>query len=111
MLTDAEWEVVRAWVGQEPTDDEIDARYDRFGNIDRVIEETLRDKLSKLIEQPESFTLNDGTSMSTGANMTALQEMLHLFIARGGSEPDTEEDIPGEMQIVKISRGHYYNHR
>lgn len=110
MLTDDNWEVIRAWVGPSPTDEEIEGRFDRFQDVDRVIEETLRNKLSLLIEQPASFTTSDGTSLSTDANIAALREMLRMFIARGGSRA-IETSVPGTVQIVKISRGGHHSRR
>jgi len=110
MLQDSDWETIRAWVGPGPSDDEIAGRFDRFQDIDKVIEETLRNKLSILLEQPASIGLNDGTTMSTDANINGLRELLRSFIARGGSR-STEHVVPGTVQIVKIARSKRHTRR
>lgn len=111
-LFDSDWDLIRAWVGSVDvvSDEEILDRFARFRDVDKVIEESIRARLITLIEQPASMTTTDGTSMSIDANIGALRETLRMFISRGGARPD-EKNIPGEVQIAKITRGHRFNSR
>lgn len=78
-LSSNELEVVRSWVGNEPTDGDLNARYDRLGTAALTIDEVLRYQLAVLLEQPASLSTPDGLSVSVGENMRVLQDRLKTF--------------------------------
>lgn len=84
-LSDAQFRVVRSWVGSGPTDEDLNERFERLADIDQVILESLRAQLSKLLEQPSSFSTPDGLSMSTSENIRALRERIDKFNEVGGT--------------------------
>lgn len=100
-LGDDDYTVIRSWVGDEPTDDELEERFERLNKVNMVIEETMRRQLAVLISQPASTTLNDGTSISIDANIQALRETLRRFLAQGGLR---EDELPNTVGFVKIFR-------
>lgn len=100
-LEDNDFTIIRSWVGETPTDDDLEERFDRLGQVNMVIEETLRYQLAKLTEQPASMTLNDGTSVSYSDNINALRETLRRFFAQGGIR---ENELPNTVVFAKIHR-------
>jgi len=104
-ITDAQYAAMRTWVGTEPTDDELQDRYDRLGNFDKVVLEALEYKLALLSEQPASLTV-PGLSISVGQNMTMLEAAIKRFRSSGGLGLDTESAGLG-FSVVQITRPDY----
>lgn len=103
-LADSDFTVIRSWVGDDPTDDDLEERFERLGTVDLVIEETLRGQLSSMASasNPASLSLNDGTSVTYTENIRALRENLRRFEALGGT--NKTKDLPNSVKIAKISR-------
>lgn len=79
--------VVRSRVGDNPTDEELNERYDRLGTVDEVIRETLEYRLANLLDRPDSFTVPGEYSESRGGQIKALQDA----IAEAGGGNSTVE--------------------
>ena len=88
VLTDDQVELIRSWVGENEPLVDLQERYDRLGeSIDKVIEETLRKKLTGFImDQEASVRLPSGLAVNISKNIDALTDRLNLFLSTGGTE-------------------------
>jgi len=82
-LSSDQLKVVRSWVGTEPTDDDLNERYNRLADVDLVIRETLDSQMSELLEQPDRITTPDGTTIAITTNLQILQQRIKDFRNRG----------------------------
>lgn len=78
-LTTEQLAAVRAWVGQDVTDQALHDRYDRLGSVDRTVLEELRSQLTVLNAQPGSFSLPSGLSVTVQANIQTLERLIKEF--------------------------------
>lgn len=86
---------MRSWVGTQPTDADLNLRYDALGDVDEVIEEVLREQLALLREEPASVSLPSGLSRSNGENIKSLQAAIDELQKEGAS---------GDVATVAVSR-------
>ena len=96
-LTDEELRAVRSWVGESVTDEVLNERYDRLGDIDAAVEEELRSQAVALSQRPSNLALPSGLSVAFGQNMTLAEDRLKQFKASGGI------GTPG-VNVVKMHR-------
>lgn len=75
-LASSEMSVVRSWVGDKPTDDELEERFERLGTVEDTIRETLRAQLSSMLSNPASLSTPSGLSVSFGENIRTLKARL-----------------------------------
>lgn len=76
-------------------------RYDRLGDLDAAITESLRSQISILVESPASVRLPSGLAINVGDNIKALSDRLKSFLASGGTAGS------GVSIITKIFRPDY----
>lgn len=81
-LTDDQFATIRSWVGDGPTEDQIEEAYLRNGSFDGAVLEILRSQLSTLLGQPSSLTV-PGLSVSNGQNIISLQQQIRDLRAQG----------------------------
>lgn len=86
-LSDDQTQVVRSWVGNAPTQEELDNLYDQFDSVDKVVELTLRARLADYTSQPASISV-PGLSISNQQNLTSLENLIKKFEADGGTGLD-----------------------
>jgi hypothetical protein len=91
---------IRDWVGPDPTDDELEARYVRVGSYDRVVETELRHQISELASQPSSVTV-PGLSVTFGQQLQAKMDILKSFLFTGTG---LDEDGYGTVVIHRLNR-------
>ena len=103
-LTADELTAIRAWVGNEPTDAELNERYDRLESLDAVVEETLEAKLALLLEQPSSVSLPSGLSVTITQNMTEMRQTLKRFKNTTSLDDPIAGDIPGVSKLHRADR-------
>lgn len=94
--------VVRSWIGNKETDDVFNERFDRLGSLDAAITESLRAQLTQARINPESVTLDDGTSARFA--IAELAKTLDAFLAQGGT--DGLPDGPGK-NVTQMTRKVY----
>jgi hypothetical protein len=75
-LSDNDMKVVRSRVGDGPSDEVLDERYDRLGSVDEVIRETLAARLASLLDRPDTFNVPGEYGESRGGQIKALQDEL-----------------------------------
>jgi hypothetical protein len=83
-LNDAEMSVVRSWVGDGPTDEDLNEIYFETSSPDAVVLRTLRYKLALYTEEPASLSV-PGFSYSNGQNIISLENMIKKFMDGGGT--------------------------
>lgn len=105
VLTIDQVSLIRSWVGEVVTTDELQERFDRLASIDKVIEETLRYRLGILVvDEESSVRLPSGLAVNTSKNIDALTDRLALFLSSGGTEED--ESVLGSG-VFKLDRTDY----
>jgi hypothetical protein len=97
--TDKQWAVATSWVGSEARE-VFDERYNRLGDLDAAIEESLRAQLTAMtIGAPSRISVED-ISVDYSGNISALQKSLEKFLllgSDGGTRP----------KVTKIVRPSY----
>lgn len=103
-LSSDQLSVVRSWVGELPTDGDLNARYDRLFALQtdmtyeaaeaRALELTIEESLRKLmttlmLDRPPRFTLPNGLSMDYSSAISALKDWMAAFKKEGleGTKP------------------------
>lgn len=76
MLTEQEIAFLRAEVGSDPPDEQLQDRMDRLGSVLQVADEILRERLANLVAAPASLNVPGVIGVNTAANITALQKQL-----------------------------------
>lgn len=84
-LTDDQLTYLHVHVGAAVSDDELFERYERLGDVDEVVLETLRQQLSSLVATPAQFSVAGEYSQNTAENIKALQAKLTSFTAESSS--------------------------
>ncbi len=90
-MTDDELELVRTWVGDTPSDAELQEIYARVEDLATVVRQVLRKRLANLLAQPASLSVPGEVSINNAANIAALQNSLDLLSRLG---------IRGERSVV-----------
>ena len=83
-LTDDEMMAARSWIGETVSDETINERYDRLGDINLAIEEELRSQSVAMAQRPTNLALPSGLSLGFGQNITAAESRLKDFLSSGG---------------------------
>ena len=79
-ITDEDLAYVRTFVTWDPpTDDTLSERFDALGSRESVAEWFVRERLSRMIDDPESFSIPGDYQESWGANIIALRESLKVI--------------------------------
>lgn len=78
-LTTEQIAAVRAWVGQDVSDQTLHDRFDRLGSVDATVLEELRTQLTALNAQPGSLSLPSGLSVTTQSNAQVLERLIKEF--------------------------------
>lgn len=94
--------ILRTWVGDDPTNAELEALYAIHESWDEVVRSTLRRKIALLSEDPTSLSV-PGLSISNGQQITTLQQLLRDFNNSGGTGLD-ETPGTGGFTISKVVR-------
>jgi len=84
--------IVRVWVGDDPTTDDLNALYDLTGSVDQTIYLTLINKLALASEQPSSLSV-PGLSISYGTLVQNIQALMKEFTMQGGTGLEGETGI------------------
>lgn len=94
---DLHW--LRTKVGTtSPTDDDLNARYARLGDVPAVAREVLEERYADLIAAPESFSVSGEYSQSTAEQMKQLRAAIE-------SIPATADPAGGSARIVRARYG------
>ena len=96
-LSDAQLAYLHVHLGTAADEDDAQDRYDRLGDLDAVVVEQLRLRLSDLEATPAQFSVSGEYSQSTAENIKSLNEKLKGFMLSGSanvaqvrlSRPDT----------------------
>ena len=89
-LTYNELQAVKAWVGTQVADSNLQERMRRLQDIDEVVLEELRYQHSELLQQPSQFGV-DGLNIGIDGNLTALERKIRQFINDGGLGLDDDQ--------------------
>lgn len=103
-LSAEELNVIRSWVGDEPTTVELQEIYDETGDYDQVVRRTLRRKLALLTESPASLSV-PGLSISNGQNIISLEGLLKRFDNEGGTGLVDGESTGTVLGVVAVPIG------
>jgi hypothetical protein len=98
-LTDDQFATIRSWVGEGPTEDQIEEAYLRNGSYDGAVLELLRVQESALLAQPSSLTV-PGLSISNGQNLISLEALMRRLRAEG-TGLDKVSSGTGTYKIVR----------
>jgi hypothetical protein len=71
-----------------PSDADLNAIYDRTGDVDELVREVLERRLATLLASPAQFSVAGEYSQSTAANIEALRKQLG--------------DLPGGLTSVRV---------
>lgn len=96
-----EFALALSWIG--PWEDQVsfDERYDRLGDLDDAVLESMRAHRAKLISRASSITVED-ISISNTENIRALDRAIEEFTTVGGTE---ESSLT--TNVTKLSRLNY----
>lgn len=103
-LSPEQLEEMRSWVGTIPTDDELQARWERLQSYNAVIEETIRIITNDLARRPASVTVPGGLSISSGENLRYYQDLLKRFQAGQGMDEDPLAGVSGPGSTTRLVR-------
>lgn len=95
-LSTADLAWVRGKVGSEPSDANLNARYDRLGTKEAVAREVWSERLADLAATPAKLDVDGEMSQDTSANISAIHKIL--------ADPDlyVPGDVaPGEVVVVR----------
>lgn len=82
---------VRSWVGDATATSDLDARYDRLGSVDDVIEEVLKARLATLtVDTPTRLQTPEGVMEDWSGNLKGLERRLAEFQQRRGDDGAAE---------------------
>lgn len=106
MLDEAQFLWIRTHVGgPSPSDIELDALYEAYGNVEQVVENVLATRLANLLSQPASFSVRRGQySQNTAANIKALTDKLAAFRAEFLTPSSTSRILPKALERVRDCR-------
>lgn len=71
-MDDTALHVIRSWVGSNPSDTDLETRFDRLTDAQLVALEVLRERRADLVSNPAQFAVSGDYSQSTGKNIDAL---------------------------------------
>lgn len=96
-----EWELVQSWTGDWETQAEFDSRYDRLGDLDGAILESVRAYRTKLVNQASTIQVED-ISVGYTENIRALDRIIEEFTTVGGTE-----ETATSVNVTKLVRTQY----
>lgn len=96
-----QWSVAQSWIGDWEDQAAFDARYDRLGDIDTAIVESMRAYRAELVTQASTIQVED-ISLTYTENIRALDRMLGEFVDQGGTE-----ETSTEVNVTKLVRTRY----
>jgi len=82
-LTDVQLGFLHDHLGTDADEDNLQERYDRLLDLNKVVVEVLERRLADLLSTPASFSVGGDYSQSTAENIRALTDKLAQFA--GGS--------------------------
>lgn len=72
---------IRRQVGSSPPDADLQAIFDRTGDVDVLVLEILETRYADMLANPTSFSVSGEYSQSTGENLKALQKQIAVWRA------------------------------
>jgi hypothetical protein len=101
LLTQTELDLLRDRLPDEtnPTDNQLQTAFDGLGDVAQVALRFLRRRLALLVAQPAQFGVPGEYSQNTGANITALREMIADIEANGLSP-----SVGGLLEVSQLVR-------
>lgn len=97
LVTD-QLKVLRRQVGDKPSDDDLDAIYERVGSLTETAREVLEIRLANLVANPASFSVPGEYSQDTKANMDLLNKRLSSLGDLDNEDPTDD----GSLSTVVI---------
>lgn len=91
-LTDDQLAYLRSELGPDTTAEEVQARWERHGDVRLVVAEVVRERLAALVAGPAQFSLSGVYSQNAAENIKALREQLQRVVAG---------DAPAEVQRTR----------
>lgn len=104
-FTDDEEAVLRSFVGDTADLGDMEEAYDRLGNFDEVVLETLRHQLSVMVSDETSLFVIDGMTLNKTENIRALERKIKDFKNQGGTGLEEEQTMG--TQVVPMTRPQY----
>lgn len=96
-----QWAVAQSWIGDWEDLAAFDERYDRLGDLDDAIIESMRAHRAALVSQASTIQVED-ISLTYTENIRALDRMVEEFQSQGGTE-----ETATETNVTKLVRTRY----
>jgi len=98
--------VLRSWVGEVAEEDDLQERYDRLGNFDAVILETLRARQAVLVNDEPGLFVVDGLTINQTENLRSLTALIGEFETTGSGldKVSTTTSPEGIYALVRADR-------
>lgn len=108
-LTAAQKSWLRSEVGATPTDGDLQARFDRLGNLRDVAIEVLRERRANLLDKPLSVSVSGVASVNYGENVKALERRIAALLKLDDDPSDDSPtgdgaDVGDEFEQIQLTR-------
>lgn len=88
-ITEDQEAVLRSFVGDLESIGDLQDRYDRLDDFDKVVLETLKSQLAVIVSDETAFFVVDGLTINKIENVRALERAIKNFSNSGGTGLET----------------------